>query len=150
MQHVQDTLEWITVENGYANTLRSVQRFRQDGQETRDMPMAVLLEGGDDVELNGPLATTELLSRTLTVSVVLVQQQDTDTDGRSASELMNTLVADVQKAMQVDVSRGGLAIETDEVGVGELDAQEGQPELVQTIGYRIRYRHQRTDPTIAG
>lgn len=146
LQQVQDTLEWITVENGYENTLRSVQRFRQDGQELANLPAAILIEGGDDVDLNGPL---ELTSRTLTVSVVLVQQQDTEQDARSASEVMNSLLADVQTAMQVDPRRGGLAIDTTESGIGEMNVEDGQPELVQTIGYRIAYRHLRNDPTEA-
>ena len=146
MKHVQATLEGITVENGYANTLRSVQRFRQDGQELANLPAAILIEGGDDVDLNGPL---ELTSRTMTVSVVLIQQQDTDVDAQSASELMNSLIADVQRAMQVDHRRGGVAIDTTESGIGDMTVDEGQPELVQTIGYRIAYRHLRNDPTEA-
>lgn len=146
MKHIQATLEGITLENGYANTLRSVQRFRQDGQDTKDLPVAILIEGGDDVGDNGPL---ELLSRSMTVSVVLIHQQDTDIDARSAGELMNSLIADVQTAMQVDHRRGELAIDTTEVGIGEMNVEEGQPELMQSIAYRIAYRHERTDPTVA-
>lgn len=146
MQHIQDTLEWVTVTNGYVNTLRSVQRFRQDGQELANLPAVILIEGSDDVESNGPL---ELVSRTMTVSVVIIHQQETDTDARSASEVMNSLIADVQRAMQVDHTRGGLALDTTENGIGELNVEEGQPELVQSIAYRITYRHLRTDPTRA-
>lgn len=146
MKNVQATLEGVTVENGYANTLRSVQRFRQAGQELANLPAAILIEGSDDVEQNGPL---ELISRSLTVSVVLIQQQDTDTDARSASEIMNSLVADVQTAMQVDHRRGGVAIDTTEAGIGEMNVDEGQPELMVSVAYRIAYRHQRTDPTRA-
>jgi hypothetical protein len=146
MKHVQTTLEGITVENGYANTLRSVQRFRQDGQELANLPAAILIEGGDDVDQNGPL---ELLSRSLTLSVVLIQQQDTEVDAKSASELMNSLIADVQTSMQQDHRRGGLAIDTTEIGITEMNVEEGQPELVQSVGYRIAYRHLRDDPTEA-
>lgn len=146
MKHIQATLEGITVEGGYANTLRSVQRFRQDGQELANLPAAILIEGSDDVDANGPL---ELVSRTMTVSVVLIRQQDTDVDSKSASELMNSLIADVQRAMQVDHRRGGVALDTTEIGIGEMNVEEGQPELVQSIAYRIAYRHERTDPTRA-
>lgn len=151
MKNVQATLEAVTVENGYTNTLRSVQRFQQGGQQLSAVPVAVLIEGGDDVDLEGPLAGAySLTSRTLTVSVVIIHRQDLDTDGRSASELMNTIITDVQKAMQTDHTRGGVALDTNEAGIGEMDVEDGQPELVQTIGYRIQYRHRRTDPTIAG
>lgn len=151
MKNIQATLETVTVENGYANTLRSVQRFQQGGQQLSAVPVAVLIEGGDDIEIEGPLSgSLSLTSRTLTVSIVLIHRQDLDTDGRSASEIMNTIIADVQKAMLVDYTRGVVALDTLEAGIGEMDVEEGQPELVQTIGYRIRYRHRRTDPTIAG
>ena len=146
MKHIQRTLEGITLENGYANTLRSVQRFRQDGQELANLPAAILIEGSDDVDSNGPL---ELISRSMTLSVVLIQQQDTDIDAKSASEIMNSLIADVQTAMQVDHRRGGVALDTTEVGIGEMNVEEGQPELVQSIAYRIAYRHERNDPTAA-
>lgn len=146
MKHIQATLEAITVENGYSNQLRSVQRFRQDGQELANLPAAILIEGSDDVESSGPL---ELTSRALVVSVVLIQQQDTEVDSKSASELMNSLIADVQTAMQVDHRRGGVALDTTEIGIGEMNVEEGQPELVQSIAYRIAYRHERRDPTRA-
>lgn len=151
LKNVQSTLETVTVENGYGHTLRSVQRFQQQGQELKDVPMVVLIEGGDDVELEGPLAGAySLTSRNMTISAVLIQRQDLEEDARSASEVMNSLLADVQKAMQVDSTRGGLALDTEEAGIGEMDVEEGQPELVQTVGFRIRYRHRRTDPTIVG
>lgn len=151
MQQIQTTLEGITVAAGYANTMISVQRFSQGGQVLAETPMCVLMQGGDDVELQGPLGGGfDLVSRNLTVSVVLIHRHDQEMDPRSSAAVMNSLIQDVQKAMQVDDRRGGLAITTEEVGVGELDAEEGQPELVQTVGYRIRYRHRRTDPTIEG
>lgn len=146
MKHVQATLEGVTVESGYSNTIRSVQRFRQDGQELANLPAAILIEGSDDVESNGPL---ELTSRAMLVSVVLIQQQDTDIDAKSASEIMNSLIADVQTAMQVDHRRGGVALDTTEIGIGEMNVEEGQPELVQSLAYRITYRHERNDPTAA-
>lgn len=151
LQHVQATLEAVTVEHGYQTTLQSVQRFQQDGQQLSVVPVAVLVEGGDDVELDGPMNGYDgLVSHALTLSVVLIHRQDTDVDSQPAAQAMNRLIADVQKAMQADPTRGGVAINTEEIGVGELDAEEGQPELVRTVGYRIRYRHRRTDPTIAG
>lgn len=151
VQDVVTTLQGVTVANGYAHTLASVQRFHQAGQLTADTPVCVVMEGDDTVEQDGPLAGGYgLTSRTLVLSLVLIHQHDVEADHRSSAAVMAALVQDIQKAMQVDHRRGGLAINTEELGVGELDAQEGQPELMQTIGYRIRYRHSRIDPTVAG
>ena len=147
------TLEGVTVANGYAHTLRSVQRFRQAGHTLAAVPMVVVMEGEDSVAAEGPLAGAgSLTTRNLIVNLVLIHRQDDDTDPRPSTELMNSLLADVQKAVLggTRYTRGGHAIDTTELGIGELDADEGQPELVQTIAFRIQYRHRFDDPTAEG
>lgn len=145
MKNIQAALEGITVGNGYANTLNRVERFLQAGQ-TYTPPMAVVIEGDDDVIGEQPLG---YVSRNLSVGVVLSVQQDSELDSRSASEVMNSLVADVQKKMQEDYRRGNLAVNTEEVSVSNLDAVEGQPDLSCAVAYRIQYRHALADPTVA-
>ncbi len=146
MKNLQAALETITVENGYANTLNAVERTLQSGQSSQP-PMAYLLEGDDDATGEAPLG---LLSRQLSVGVVLVVQQDDAVDARSASEVMNSLIADVQKTLQQDERRGDLAINTEETGVSPVQIEEGMPVLSCSVAYRITYRHNRLDPTIAG
>ena len=149
MKNMQSALEAITVENGFANTLTRVERVLQRGQSLNP-PMAIVLEGEDTVTI-GPLSGNDaLLSRELQVGVVLVVQQDEDSDARSASEVMNSLVADVQKKLQEDYGRGGVAINTVEQAVSAIQQEEGQPILSCVIDYSVRYRHSRLDPTIAG
>lgn len=149
MKNIQAALQGITVGNGYANTLMAVERVLQQGQTTQP-PMAYVLEGDDDAS-DGPLSgAAGLISRSLQVGVVLVVQQDTDIDARSASEVMNSLVADVQQTMQADYSRGGLALNTEESSVSAVQIDEGMPVLSCTVAYRIAYRHSRLDPTQAG
>jgi hypothetical protein len=151
MKQIQATLEGITIANGFGHTMVSVQRFLQQGQTLAETPVCVLLEGEDSVKQEGPLAGAySLTSRTMMVSVVAIHQEDTETDARSASEVMNAIVLDIQKALQADPTRGGLALDTSEIGVGELNSDEGQPEIIQTVAFSISYRHRRTDPTIAG
>lgn len=146
MKNLQAALEGITVANGFANTLTAVERTLQRGQTTQP-PMAYLLEGDDDVIEQAPLG---YLSRNLTVGIVLMAQQDEETESRSASELLSSLIADVQKKVMEDYRRGNLAINTAEVSVGAFDIEEGQPLLMPTLAYRIHYRHSLTDPTVAG
>jgi|CXWL01.1.fsa_nt_gi hypothetical protein len=149
MKHIKTTLEGITVALGYSNTLNAVERVLQRGQSSQP-PMAYVLEGDDDSNQGPIFGADSLLSRTLNVGVVLVVQQDEDTDARSASEAMNSLIADVQTAMQVDYSRGGRAVNTEELSISPVQIEEGQPILSATVAYRITYRHRRTDPTISG
>lgn len=130
MQNIQAALEGITVANGFANTLNRVERLMQAGQ-TFAPPMALVIEGNDDVIGQQPLG---YVSRELMVGVVLSVQQDQDVDSRSASTVMNSLVADVQKKMLEDHRRGDLAINTEEVGVSHIEVVEGLPELACTRG----------------
>lgn len=150
MKNIQAALQAITVANGYATTMNIVERVLQQGQSMQP-PMAYVLEGDDDVQSDGPLSGNNgLTSRSLQVGVVLLVQQETDIDSRSASEVMNALVADVQKKLQEDYRRGDLAINTEETGVSAVQIEEGMPVLSCTVAYRIHYRHSRLDPTQAG
>jgi len=150
MQHLETTLESITTVNGYENTIDSVQRFQQEGQDPIDGNGVLLLDGDDVVEGMILAGAYDLISRRRHVDLVIIGRQDLSVDTRSASEYMNSLEQDVRKALQVDETRGGIAINTEETQANETDVQIGMPELRRVIGYDIRYRHRRTDPTIAG
>lgn len=150
MKNIQTALAAITVDNGYANTLNVVERVLQQGQSMQP-PMAYVAEGDDTVLDGGPLSGANgLTSRQLNVGIRLIVQQDTDIDARSASEVMNLLAADVQRKMQEDYQRGGIAVNTEEVSMDAVQYDEGVPALFLDIFYKIHYRHSRTDPTIAG
>jgi hypothetical protein len=127
-----------------------VQRLEQDGQRPIDGHGVLLIDGDDGVEGLVLAGAYDLQSRRRHVDLVIVAQQDTDEDPRSASELMNSLEADVRRAVNADHTRGGNALNTTETQANELDVQVGMPELRRVLGYDIQYRHRRTDPTIAG
>jgi hypothetical protein len=151
MKHLQATLETVTVKNGYANTLHSVQRFDQNGQDPIDHTGVLLIEGDDIVEGDGPQGGPfTLVSRRKHVDLVIIAQQDHDEDSRSSSELMNSLEADVRRAVNLDHTRGGDAVNTEETQANENDVQIGMPELRRAIGFDVRYRHRRTDPRVSG
>ena len=148
MKHVQSTLEGITTAAGYSTTLTGVERQLQRGQSFAP-PMAYVFELEDrPIDETQQDAGGVAIQRTLEVGVGLVLQQDEAIDARSASEAMNALIADVQRVMQLDVQRGTHAIDTREVGVGEIAVSEGQPALMVTVNYEIAYRHLRTDPRV--
>lgn len=148
MKNIQAALEAITVENGYANTLNAVERFLQSGQSSKP-PMALVIEGDDrpidaTQQDSGGIAT----ERTFEVGVGIMAQQDEEADARSAAEVMNSLIADVQRAMQLDVTFGTYAMNSSEIGISAIEAEEGQPVLHCGISYEIRYRHLRTNSTV--
>ena len=148
MKHVQATLQGVTVQNGYVHTLQAVERLQQQGQSSQS-PMAVIIEGDDrPIDMTSQDTGGIAIERELEVGVVLEVVQDEDSDARSASEAMNDLVADVQKAMQADVSRGGAAIDTEELGLDPILIVDAKKKLICAMGYRVRYRHLRTDPRV--
>jgi hypothetical protein len=150
MQHLQTTLEGITTVNGYDNTIHSVQRFQQEGQDPIDGNGVLLIDGDDIVEGTVLAGDYDLIARQRHIDLVVIGRQDLSVDSRSASAAMNSLENDIRKALQVDYTRGGLAVNTEETQANETDVQIGMPELRRAIGYEIRYRHRRTDPSIAG
>lgn len=150
MQHLETSIAGITILNGYENNIGSVQRFQQEGQDPIDGNGVLLLDGDDIVEGTIMAGAFDLTSRRRHVDVVIIGRQDLSVDTRSASEYMTSLETDVRKALQVDETRGGIAVNTEETQANETDVQIGMPELRRVIGYDITYRHRRTDPTIAG
>lgn len=151
MKNIQTALQAITVTNGYNTTLNAVERIQQQAQTTIP-PMLIVGEGEEAVLLTGPLSgNTGLVSKHLTVYVRAVVQQDTDLDARSASEALNALAADIQRKMQEDYSRGGLAINTQELGLSPVQLEEGDtPVIYLDSEWQIHYRHNRLDPTLEG
>lgn len=148
LKNIKTTIEGVTVANGYLTTVATVQRFLQSGQVVATPPTVLILEGEDGVDQEGPQSGAQsLVTRSLNVALEIEHRQDLATETASASEAMNVIVADIQKAMQVDYQRGGYALDTNEVSLSPILAFEGQPELICTLEYVIRYRHRRTDPT---
>jgi hypothetical protein len=151
MKNVQAALQGITVANGYNTTLNAVERIMQQSQSTIP-PMLIIGEGQEKVLPDGPLSgSTGLTAKYLTLYVRAVVQQDTDSDARSASEALNALAADIQRKMQEDYTRGGFAINTQEVGLSPVQMEPGDaPALFLDSEWQVHYRHNRLDPTLAG
>lgn len=146
MKHLVSTLESITAANGYAVTLNGVERLLQGGQSINP-PMAYVIEGQDQLMDDSRQDSMGMITRrTLDVGIELHVTQHETEDSRSASEAMNLLLADVQRAMEADPTRGGHAEKSEEMGIDPIVWTEGKKRIVGVIGYRIDYRHRRTDP----
>lgn len=145
MKDIKATLEGVTVGAGYANTIASVQRFRQAGQSTLQVPCVFLIETTEEAA-DGP---DPLITKHLTVVLYVVTRQDESTDSRSGDEVMNSLRADIEKAVLSTRTRGGYAIDTKPLGSEEMDLEVGGPDLKTQLHFEVMYRHQNTDPTAA-
>ena len=143
MKNIKTVLQTITVGNGYSNTILSVQRFIQSGHKLLDVPVILISEGSETAEDKAP----NLTMKTLSVYLAVITRQDETIDTRSGAEVMNSIVADVEKAMVADFTRGGNSIDTKIISSDPIDVQDGEPELGVLMQFEIIYRHGRTDPT---
>ena len=66
--------------------------------------------------------------------------------GINASIFLNDVLGQVQRRMREDFSRGGFALETDELGNELFLDHERDRKLEGTVFYSIRYQHHIDDP----
>ncbi len=141
-------LAGITVSNGYVVSIASVQRYRAQGQTKLDYPLLLLKELEDEVLREVASGPDNLVQRELRLLIGILASQDFAADAREADTLANLLKADVRRCMATNAQWGGLAFDTKEIGSGELDPGEGEPDIQSTLFYAIQYEHRRADPTL--
>jgi len=146
MKNIHTTLESITTANGYDNTIESVQRHQVEGQDTVAMPYIVIVQGDETIDSKAP---DPLVSKQLEVHLDVLTKQDLDTDSRQGDEIMNSLEADIERALQVDPQRGGNAVDTDTLEVMPLAVEEdedGLTDINSIMSFRVDYRQNRKNP----
>lgn len=135
----------VSTSNGYNNTLASVQRFQQAGLSVATVPTAVV--NFDQERKNvGP---ADRVDCQLDVSIDVWAIHDTDAVSGSTSTLVDSLAADIEKAVMSDTSRGGYARDCYVESVTPFRLAEGQPYVGATLSVRIAYMHQLDDPFTA-
>lgn len=143
LEDVQTTLLGIKIANGYHFDVLAVERYKIAGWQAYTFPtLAVVGVKEDKKAIEGGPARMDVK---LALAVTCILTADPAAD---AEEEHNMLQLDVEAAMQVDVSRGGYAIDTTCLG-DDLEIVEAQvPFFVSSILFEVRYRHSRTDPTV--
>lgn len=145
LSNIKTTLETITIANGYANTIASVQRWDKRGNVLRQVPCIVVNAGQEEKQMSpNPLFTCRL-----SVYLDLWIRQD-ESDAQPTDTLLSSLLGDIEKALMVDNTRGGYAIETNIKSNVPFETVEGQPHAGLTIELEILYQHKQSDPSVAG
>lgn len=143
--NLKTTLEGVTVANGYRNTIQSVQRIKQDAQVTVSIP-AVVIAAGDEREDPAP---DPLVTCVMTVYLLVYTRDDPD-DSNPADTRVNSLLSDIKKALQVDNTMGGYALDTNTRGNAPFDTEDAQANVGIIIEVEIVYEHLRSDPEQTG
>jgi hypothetical protein len=153
MQNIETELKKITAANGYNNTLGRVSRFQQAATNLATVPVVIVQQGP---EVSEPIPN-KAVTRELTVRIRIIHRHDPVVEGKNSDQVLNSIQQDIHKALFVDHTRGGLAIETnpaprevagqDGEGMGQLD--DGMEAIGKTLEYMVRYRHAWQDESVA-
>ncbi len=144
LANIKTTLEAVTTVNGYNFdfTTETVQRWSMHGNSIVDVPM-VVVSAGDEEERDAPHPYEEcVLHIYLDTFVVHAEGDNVATD-----TYLNRLQGDIKKAVLIDGTRAGNAIQTQVLGTTPFETTEGQPYAGIIIEIAVRYRHLRSDPT---
>lgn len=145
MKKAAQALSEITVANGYANTIASVQRHQQSGVDLATTPTILIREGDAEVDLfKSVLYPT--IRRTLEWYAVVITRQDEINDPRSGAEILNSLVADIDKRVAASGNWDGLAIMTDPPAYLEVEVDATSPHLARGLRFTTSYEHRRDNP----
>ncbi|MCA9400382.1 MAG: hypothetical protein KC713_02055 [Candidatus Omnitrophica bacterium] len=144
LANIKTTLEAITAVNGYSNTIASVQRWDKRGNPLRLVPCIVVNAGQEEKQMSPNPYFTCRLSVYLDVWI----RQD-DADSTATDVILSDILGDIEKALMIDNTRGGFAIDTNIKSNVPFETVEGQPHAGLTIELEILYQHKQSDPSIA-
>jgi len=128
------------------SSLKSAQRWEQNGNDFTETPMVVIAPAPEEKE-DGPSALTTCR---LDVDIDLYVRHDKNEFAGSTDAYLNGLLGAIEAALMADHTRGGHAIDTEITGNSPFEVIEGQALAGLIISIRVHYRHQRTDPTAGG
>lgn len=134
----------ITIANGYSNTIASVQRYHLSGVETAVVPTIVVKEGECTVELGKSIYPS--ICRRMEIVMVPITRHDEVADSRSGGEILNSLVADIERCVATNRTWDGLAMQTDPPNYLETELDAVEPHLSKGVRFEVVYEHVRTDP----
>ncbi len=145
VQDVVSTLEGIRVSNGFDLDVQSVLRARLPGVKVQEFPTILVVEQSETKDQ--PATPGGLLGKwAASLSVALICWVRHEEMAREA----NRLLANVEKALMADLTRGGLAVLTNLVS-NEMFVTEDieAPKAGITVVIEVRYRHAEQDPFLS-
>jgi len=145
LEHIKRTLEQISIEAGYYFdfTEKTVQRWSMHGNRMIDLPMVVISPG--DEEETSLLNGFEECVMSVYLDVFFINSEGDDEEF-STDTYLSRLQGDIKKAVLIDYTRGGNAIDTDIAGTTPFETTEGQHYAGIIVELKIRYRHKRDNP----
>lgn len=140
-ENLKTTVAGITVANGYNQTLTPIRPKRNDWSDVAPVNGMVLISQDDDAPVdNAALSSIQFAQEFMMDCIVL----DSDAVATSIDTRINQVKSDIRKAVMVDPTRGGLAIDTVIGPSAKFDDGNGLTGI--TVTCIIVYRTNLTDP----
>lgn len=145
LQNIVTTLQGITQAAGYANTVALVERLEQDGESQAGIPAIYVKED----ECDEKWGAAPCVDHTLRLLLVILTQHNKSVDARSTSQVINSILADVKKAIFTDVTRGSVARNTNPSGTSPIFVEENGEGCGVVLAIEVQYSHPYDDPYTA-
>lgn len=140
LDNLQTTLAAIAAGDDYYNTVALVNRINTAPVEVAQYPAIIITPIGTDYDQPGEATTLAIRANFRIQLTLILRTRD------NPSEELENFIRDVHKALLVDITRGGLAINTrmisDEV---YYPTQIEEPVAVADCGIVVDFRTLRTD-----
>ena len=144
---VQTTLSGITAAGGYKTDVASVERYRLHWDDAQEQPVLVIYSAQEQARTATLRDANDVAPWTMRLIIDGIHEVG---DGHKyLDQAANEIYADILRAMEQDVSRGGVAVDTVPVSFAWTPTQENETRVEIHVEYDILYRTQRNDPTVA-
>lgn len=124
--------------------IKTVQRHQASGMDLGVTPTILVREGDCAVEITK--SSHQRIRRLLEVILIVATGIDEESDARSGSEVLNSLIADIEQAVGEDETWGQLALMTSPPEYVRLDVDAETPHLSRGLRIEVTYEHERGDP----
>jgi len=143
LANVATALGNISIANGYTNNITGgIQRFMQTGLTVATVPTIVVQFDNEDKSL-GP---SNQYTCSLLVGIDVWAVHDTDSVTGYTWTLIDSLVTDIEKALNADLSRDGNAKDSEIRSIEPFRMSEGMPFVGASIQYQVTYAHDAFNP----
>lgn len=143
LSNVATALGNISITNGYNNNITGgIQRFMQTGLNVATVPTIVVQFDNE----NKSLGPSNQYTCSLLIGLDVWAVHDTDSVTGHTWTLIDSLVTDVEKALNVDLSRNGKAKDSEIRSIEPFRMSEGMPYVGASIQYEVNYSHDAFNP----
>jgi hypothetical protein len=138
MQAMVTQVQAVTVTNGYANTIASVQRFEMTGNDFVEVPVVIL---SMSEAMQTRRVQPNIVWEQMTVLIGVYIRHNKAIDPRSTDAILISLDADIYQAIMADRTLGGLTKDLGRTSVFPEDVEEPIKHVGHVSEFMAEFTH---------